>query len=120
VRSSAPNELGRRLKNVLDATVAGAIVTVLGFFDDVTIGPIVIGLAAFLPALITFAVTAVVYSLVQYGASIWLIHHWSDWIQSENGRKFEARLGKWRERKITRRAVEWVTSGAVVSTPPRA
>ena len=60
--------VGKRLKGALDATLARAIVTVLGFFDDVTIGPIVIGLSAVLPALATFVGTAVVYSLVQYGA----------------------------------------------------
>ena len=46
-----PRTVGKRLKGALDATIAGAIVTVLGFFDDVTIGPIVIGLSAVLPAL---------------------------------------------------------------------
>ena len=104
----------RRFKGALDATVAGAIVTVLGFFDDVTIGPIVIGLSAVLPALATFLVTAVVYSLVQYGASEWLIHHWDEWIHGENGRRFEARLQKWRQRRITRRAVEGVTKGSII------
>jgi hypothetical protein len=106
--------LGKRLKGVFDATVAGAIVTVLGFFDDVTIGPIVIGISAVLPALATFLGTAVVYSLVQYGASEWLIHHWDEWIQDEHGRRFVARLQKWRERRITRRAVEGVTRGSLI------
>jgi hypothetical protein len=106
--------LGERLKAALDATVAGAIVTVLGFFDDVTIGPIVIGLSAVLPALATFVGTALVYSLVQYGASEWLVHHWDEWIHGENGRRFETRLQKWRQRRITQRAVESVTKGSIL------
>ena len=113
-RTGTPRAWGRRLKGVLDATIAGAIVTVLGFFDDVTIGPIVIGLSAVLPALATFVGTAVVYSLVQYGASEWLIHHWDEWIQGENGQKFEARLQKWRQGRITRRAAEDVTKGSLI------
>ena len=105
--------MANRVKGVLDATVAGAIVTALGFFDDLTVGPIVIGLAAVLPALATFAVTAVVYSLVQNWASRWLIDHWDQWISGDNGRRFEKRLEKWREGRVTRRAVEWVTSGSI-------
>jgi hypothetical protein len=37
---------GRRLKGVVEATTAGAIVTVVGFFDDAAVGPIVAALAA--------------------------------------------------------------------------
>jgi hypothetical protein len=114
-RSDTPRTVGKRLKGVFDATVAGAIVTVLGFFDDVTIGPIVIGLSAVLPALATFVGTAVVYSFVQYGASEWLIHHWDAWIHGENGRRFEARLGKWRQSRLTRGAVEGVTKGSLLA-----
>jgi hypothetical protein len=103
---------GSRAKGALEGTIAGAIVTALGFFDDVTVGPIVIALAAYLPALATFAVTAVVYSLVQYWASLWLIHHWDEWIEGENGRRFEDRLQKWRQGRFTRRAVDGVTSAS--------
>ena len=110
-----PRTVGERLKGALDATIAGAIVTVLGFFDDVTIGPIVIGLSAVLPALVTFVGTAVGYSFVQYGASEWLIRHWNGWIQGENGQRFEARLRKWRHGRLTRRAVEGVEKGSILS-----
>lgn len=106
--------LGKRLKGVFDATVAGAIVTVLGFFDDVTIGPIVIGLSAVLPALATLVGTAVVYSFVQYGASDWLIRHWDEWIAGDKGRRFEVRLEKWRQGRLTRRAVKGVTKGSAL------
>ena len=109
-----PRTVGKRLKGALDATIAGAIVTVLGFFDDVTIGPIVIGLSAVLPALATFVGTAVVYSLVQYGASEWLIRHWNGWIHGQNGQRFEARLRKWRQSRLTRRAMEGVEKGSIL------
>lgn len=104
-----------RLKHAADATVASAIVTAIGFFDDVTVGPIVIALAAVLPAVLTFAITAVVYSLVQYWASMWLIRHWDEWIHGASGRRFEARLEKLRQSRFTRRAVAGVTSGSTVA-----
>ncbi len=102
-----------RLAALLNGTVAAAIVTVIGYFDDVTIGPVVIALAAKLPASLTFAITAVVYSLVQYWASIWLIRNWNGWIHGENGRRFESRLQKWRQGRFTRRLVEGVTGGSI-------
>jgi hypothetical protein len=105
--------VGHRLKNVLDGTIAGAIVTVIGFFDDSTVGPIVVALAAVLPALLTFAITAVVYSLVQYWASMWLSRHWAGWISSKRGRRAEARLEKWRQGRILGRVVRGLTSGSV-------
>ena len=104
---------GDRLKSVLNGTIAGAIVTVIGFFDDSTIGPIVVALAAVLPALLTFAITAVVYSLVQYWASMWLSRHWAGWIQSGSGRRAEGRLEKWRQGRILGRVVRGVTSGSI-------
>ena len=105
--------VGNRLKSVLDATIAGAIVTVIGFFDDSTVGPVVIALAAVLPAIATFAITAVVYSLVQYWASLWLVSHWDGWVRTPRGRSAEARLEKWREGRILGRVVRGVTSGSV-------
>jgi hypothetical protein len=102
-----------RLKGVLNATIAGAIVTVIGFFDDATVGALVIAVAAWLPALLTFAITAVVYSLVQYWASLWLVRHWSQWIHGERGRRFEARLEKWRDGRVLGRVVRGITDGSV-------
>lgn len=106
-------QVGERLKSVLNSTIAAAIVTVIGYFDDLTVGPIVIALAAKLSALLTFAVTAVVYGFVQYWASIWLIDHWDEWIQGERGKRFEARLEKWRQGRLTQRLVEGVTGGSI-------
>ena len=102
------------MKDFANGTIAAAIVTVLGYFDDLTVGPIVIAAAAKLPALATFAVTAVVYGLVQYGASRWLIRHWDEWVAGENGRRFEARVQKWRQGRVTRRLVDGVTSGSLL------
>jgi hypothetical protein len=105
--------LAHRLKTVVNGTIAGAIVTVIGFFDDAAIGPIVAALAAVLPWLLTFAITAVVYSLVQYWASVWLSRHWAEWIHSERGRRAEARLEKWRQGRVLGRVVKGVTSGSI-------
>ncbi len=104
---------GKRLKGVVEATTAGAIVTVIGFFDDAAVGPIVAALAAVLPALLTFAITAVVYSCVQYWASVWLNRHWVQWIHGDFGRRAESRLEKWRQGRIMGRAAKGVTSGSV-------
>jgi hypothetical protein len=104
----------RGLKTVVNATIAGAIVTVIGFFDDTFIGPVVVALAAWLPALLTFAITAVVYSLVQYWASIWLIRHWAEWVRTERGRRAEARLEKWREGRFLGPVVRGLTNGSVL------
>jgi hypothetical protein len=106
-------QVGERLKRVLNGTIAAAIVTVIGYFDDLTVGPIVIALAATLPLLLTFAVTAVVYCFVQYWASIWLIEHWDEWIQGDSGKRFDARLEKWRQGRLTQRLVEGVTGGSI-------
>jgi hypothetical protein len=88
-------------------------VTVIGFFDDSTIGPIVVALAALLPAVLTFAITAVVYSFVQFWASMWLVRHWSGWIRTDNGRRAEARLEKWRQGRFLGRVFRGVTNGSV-------
>lgn len=106
-------QLGERLKGVVNGTIAAAIVTVIGYFDDLTVGPIVIALAAKVSALLTFAITAVVYAFVQYWASIWLIDHWDEWIQSKDGRRFEARVEKWRQGRFTQRLVETVTGASI-------
>jgi hypothetical protein len=106
--------VGERLKSVLNGTIAAAIVTVIGYFDDLTVGPIVIALAATLPLLLTFAVTSVVYGFVQYWASIWLIAHWDEWIQGDSGKRFDARLEKWRQGRLTQRLVEGVTGGSIL------
>src|SRR5262249_52613522 len=105
--------VGTRLKGVFNATLAGAIVTVIGFFDDTFIGPVVVALAALLPAVLTFAITAVVYSLVQYWASVWLVGHWGMWVQTDSGKRAEARLEKWRQGRVLGRIVKGVTSGSV-------
>jgi hypothetical protein len=111
--ASTRQQVGERLKSVLNGTIAAAIVTVLGYFDDLTVGPIVIALAVKLPVLLTFAVTAVVYGFVQYWASTWLIDHWDEWIQGESGKRFDARLEKWRHGRLTQRLVEGVTGGSI-------
>jgi hypothetical protein len=102
-----------RLKIAVNATIAGAIVTVIGFFDDTFIGPVVVALAAWLPALLTFAITAVVYSLVQYWASVWLVRHWNAWIQTDRGRRAEVRLEKWRGGRFLGPVVRGVTNGSI-------
>jgi hypothetical protein len=103
-----------RLKGVVNGTIAAAIVTVIGYFDDFTVGPIVVALAAELPAVLTFAITAVVYGLVQYWASEWLIRNWDAWVRGDSGRAFEARLQKWRQGRFTRRLVDGITSGSIL------
>lgn len=109
IRTRAAN----RLRTAVNVTIAGAIVTVIGFFDDTFIGPVVVALAALLPAILTFAITAVVYSLVQYWASVWLVRHWNAWIQTDSGRRAEARLEKWREGRFLGPVVRGVTNGSV-------
>jgi len=94
-------------------TVAiGAFVTMIAFFDDFTVGPIVIALAAVLPALLTFAITAGVYSFVQYAACRWLLRRWEEWIHG-NGQRLERRLEKWRNRRILKYPVNWITHGSI-------
>jgi hypothetical protein len=102
-----------RVTGFINGALAAAITAALGYFDDLTVGPIVIALAAKLPAVPTFAITAVVYGFVQYWASIWLIRHWDEWIQGENGQRFEARLQKWRQGRVTQRLVAAVTGGSI-------
>jgi hypothetical protein len=94
------------------AVATGAFVTMIGFFDDFTVGPIVIALAAVLPALLTFAITAGFYSLVQYAACRWLLRRWDAWI-SGNGRRLEGRLEKWRKGRILKYPVNWITHGSI-------
>jgi hypothetical protein len=94
-------------------TVAGvAFVGSIGFADDWTVGPIVIGLGAVLPAVPTFAISAVAYGLVQYGASRWMLRGWNDWLQRGHGRRIEQHLEKWRRGRIMRYPVRWITHGS--------
>jgi hypothetical protein len=102
-----------RVMGIVNGAIAGAITTVLGYFDDLTVGPLVIALAAKLPAAPTFAISAVVYGFVQHSASSWLIHNWDDWVQGEDGRRFKARLEKWRQGRFTQRLVQAVTSDSI-------
>jgi hypothetical protein len=89
----------------------GAFVTMIGFFDDAVVGPIVIALAAVLPALLTFAITAGVYSLVQYASCRWLLRRWDEWIHG-NGQRLEQRVEKWRNGRILKYPFNWITHGS--------
>lgn len=101
----------REARRALNIAV-GAFVAIIGFADDWTIGPIVVALGAVLPALLTFAVTAVAYSLVQYSACRWLLRRWSEWMDG-SGQRLERRLERWRNGRILRYPVRWITHGSV-------
>jgi hypothetical protein len=72
----------RRAFHRFDTVVVGVFVATIGFADDWAVGPIVIALAAVLPALVTFAVTAAVYGLVQYAACRWLLRRRDEWLEA--------------------------------------
>lgn len=96
----------------VETVAVGAFVAMIGFTDDFTVGPIVIALAAVLPALLTFAITAGVYSLVQYGACRWLLRRWDEWIHG-SGHRLERQLEKWRKGRILKYPVRWITHGSI-------
>jgi hypothetical protein len=73
----------------------------------------VIALAAFLPALVTFAVTAAVYGLVQYAACRWLLRRRDEWLEG-HGHRLERRLEKWRNGRVLKYPVRWITHGGIL------
>lgn len=101
---------GRAIRALLTTAIA-TFVGAIAFVDDLVIGPIVIALAAWLPALVTFAVAAGAYSFVTLWACEWMLRRWESWIAG-NGSRLERRFEKWRRGRLLKYPVRWIERGS--------
>lgn len=102
----------RTLRHLLTTAVA-TFVAAIAFVDDLVIGPIVIALAAWLPALLTFAVAAGAYSFLTLWACEWMLRRWEQWIAG-HGSRLERRFEKWRQGRLLKYPVRWIERGSTV------
>lgn len=98
-----PQPLDRFWKGLIGAAVAA-----YAFLDDLVLGPIGVGLAAWLPWWVTFAVAAPLFSCVNIACCTWLQRSWETWIEG-NGAKVERMIAKKRRSRLLRRPIGWIT-----------
>lgn len=67
--------------------------------------------AVFLPPLIVFVVGAALLLLIELGCCTWVDGNWGQWT-SRSGAAVEAKLRKWREGRVMRHPVRWITEGS--------
>lgn len=90
--------------------LVGVFVGVWTVLDGLIIGvPIIIVATTWGRLLITFAIGAFVWSVVNLWVTGWINRRWDSWL---SGSKVEAHLNKIRDGKKVRRAVEWITRGS--------
>ena len=89
----------------------GAAITAFAFLDAYTVGLLIAALAAWLPALIVFAVAAVVLTLINGACCRWVERQWDAWIAG-NAKRMEATLAKRRKSRLMRHQVAWITRGS--------
>lgn len=78
------------------------------FLDDLVLGPIVVGLAVWIPWYVTFAVAAAVFTSVNIACCNWLQRSWESWIE-RHGAKVEEKLAKRRRSRLLKRPIGWIT-----------
>lgn len=89
----------------------GAAITAFGFLDAYTVGLFIAVLAAWLPALIVFAVAAVVLTFIN-GAYCRSVERQWDASIAGNAKRMEATLAKRRNGRLMHHPVAWITRGS--------
>ena len=87
--------------------LTGAAVAAYAFLDDLMLGPIGVGLAAWLPWWVTFAIAAPLFSCINIACCTWLQRSWETWSEG-NGARLEAMLVKKRRNRLLRRPLAWI------------
>lgn len=85
----------------------GPAVGAYAFLDDLFLGPIVVGLAVWLPWYVAFGLAAPMLTLVNIASCNWLQRSWESWIQG-HGAKLEAKLERLRRSRLLRHPVGWI------------
>jgi hypothetical protein len=91
-----------------ESGLVGAAVGAYAFLDDLLLGPLVSGLAAWLPWYVTLGPAAAVLTFVNIACCNWLQRRWQAWIQG-HGAKLEAKLEKLRRGRLLKHPVGWIT-----------
>ena len=97
----------RGVKHPAGVGAIGAAITAFAFLDAYTVGLLIAALAAWLPALIVFAVAAVVLTLINGARCRWVERQWDAWIAG-NAKRMEATLAKRRKSRLMRHPVAWI------------
>ncbi len=92
----------------LPARVIGAAVGVYAFLDDLFLGPILVGLAVWLPWYLTFGVAAGVLTWINIACCAWMQRSWDSWIHG-HGARLETRLEKLRRGRLLKHPLGWIT-----------
>ena len=93
--------------------VIGALVAAYAFLDDLLLGPILVGLAVWLPWYLTFGVASGVLAFINIACCNWMQQRWDSWIHG-HGAKLEAALEKRRRGRLLRHPLAWITRDADV------
>lgn len=99
-----PQRAFTRLANGLTATAVGAY----AFLDDLVLGPLLVGLAVWLPWWLTFGVSTAAFTSINLACCDWLERKWEIWVQGY-GAKLESNLERKRRSRLLRRPVDWIT-----------
>ncbi len=88
--------------------VIGALVAVYAFLDDLLLGPILVGVALWVPWYLTFGVAAGLLTSINIACCNWVQRSWDSWIHGR-GAKLEARLEKRRRGRLLKHPLGWIT-----------
>ncbi len=88
--------------------VIGAAVGIYAFLDDLFLGPILVGLAVWLPWYLTFGAAAGLLTSVNIACCNWVQRGWDSWIHG-HGARLEARLERLRRVRLLRHPLGWIT-----------
>jgi len=83
-------------------------VAIYAFLDDLLVGPVLVGLAVWLPWLLVLGASAGFFTFVNILCCNWVQQRWDSWIHGQ-GAKLEAMLEKRRRSRLLRRPLRWIT-----------
>ena len=96
------------VRTTAHSTAAGTAIAAYWLLDGYVIGIPTVVLAAWLNALIVFAVVAVIMITINLWACGWIDRQWDAWA----GGKVEARLTKVRSKGMGKKVSGWVSRGS--------
>lgn len=100
--------MSRRTGSRFENGLIGAAVGGYAFLDDLVLGPLLIGLAAWLPWWVMLPAAWAAFSALNVVCCEWLQGSWDTWVTGY-GAKIEAQLEKRRRSRLLRRPLSWVT-----------
>jgi hypothetical protein len=93
----------RRLAGGVIGTAVGAY----AFLDDLFLGPVIAGLAVWLPWYLAFGLATSAMTVVNVSCCDWLQRRWESWLGG-HGARLEARLSKMRRGRVLRHPLGWI------------